>query len=168
MHSRGPAIFKLQESVVFMEKIASFKVDHSALKPGIYLSRVDGDVITLDIRFVKPNTPPFLSNAVIHTIEHLFASYVRNSPFSGGIIYFGPMGCRTGFYFLTRGISHKDTIWLTKKALDFIAQYSGPIPGAAEKECGNYLEHDLEGAKKAAFAFLKTVKGWDESMLSYP
>jgi len=150
-----------------MEKIASFKVDHTIVLPGIYLSRVDKDINTYDIRFVKPNTPPFLDYAVIHTIEHLFATYVRNSAFSEGIVYFGPMGCRTGFYFITRGISHKDAISLTKDALAFIKGYSGEIPGSAEKECGNFLEHDLEGAKKAAAGFLEKIKGWDETMIYY-
>lgn len=86
-----------------MERIASFTVDHDKLLPGMYLSRKDGDVATYDLRFVKPNTPPFLEVPAIHTIEHLFATYARNSPLKDGVIYFGPMGCRTGFYFLVRG-----------------------------------------------------------------
>jgi S-ribosylhomocysteine lyase len=150
-----------------MEKIASFQVDHKSLMPGMYLSRVDKDIITYDIRFIKPNTPPFLDYAVIHTIEHLFAIYVRNSSFSEGIIYFGPMGCRTGFYFITRGISHKDAISLTKSGLSFIAEYSGPIPGSTEQECGNYSEHDLEGARKAASAQLEIMKNWNENSINY-
>ena len=141
-----------------MNKIESFKVDHTRLMPGMYISRTDGDIITYDIRFVRPNTPPFLENAVIHTIEHLFATYVRNSPFGGGIIYFGPMGCRTGFYFITRGISHEDAIELTRNALAFIADYRGDIPGSAEPECGNYKEHNLEPpayARRPSLPFLR-------------
>ena len=87
-----------------MEKIASFQVDHTRLTPGMYTSRTDGDVVTYDVRFIKPNTPPYLDPPVFHTIEHLVATYVRNSSHKDGVIYFGPMGCRTGFYFLTRGI----------------------------------------------------------------
>ena len=90
-----------------MEKIASFMVDHTKLEPGIYLSREDRGVITYDLRFIKPNTPPFLSNKALHTIEHLCATYLRNSKFSENVIYFGPMGCRTGFYLLTLGLTHK-------------------------------------------------------------
>ena len=85
-----------------MEKIASFQVDHTRLTPGMYTSRTDGDVVTYDVRFIKPNTPPYLDPPVLHTIEHLVATYVRNSSHKDGVIYFGPMGCRTGFYFLTR------------------------------------------------------------------
>ena len=150
-----------------MEKIASFQVDHTDLMPGMYLSRTDGDISTYDLRFVRPNTPPFLENGVMHTIEHLFVTYVRNSPAKDGIVYFGPMGCRTGFYFLTRGISHKDAVTLTKEALLYIADYSGKIPGTSAEECGNYLEHDLEGARSCAKAEFEILKGWDESLLSY-
>ena len=98
-----------------MKRIKSFEIDHTCLTPGLYLSRKDGDVTTYDLRFVRPNTPPFLKNGVMHTIEHLFATYVRNSPLAEHVVYFGPMGCRTGFYFLTgstvvyRGIRGGDT-----------------------------------------------------------
>lgn len=112
-----------------MKRIASFEVDHTTLTPGLYLSRADGDVTTYDLRFVRPNTPPFLPNAVMHTIEHLFATYVRNSTLSEGVIYFGPMGCRTGFYFLTRGLSHRQVIGLTREALAFIAAFGGGDSG---------------------------------------
>ena len=114
-----------------MKRIASFEVDHTTLTPGLYLSRADGDVTTYDLRFVRPNTPPFLPNAVMHTIEHLFATYVRNSTLSEGVIYFGPMGCRTGFYFLTRGLSHRQVIGLTREALAFIAGEALPREGEA-------------------------------------
>ena len=93
-----------------MDRIASFCINHDTLVPGMYLSRVDGDVNTYDLRFVRPNTPPYLPTDAMHTIEHLVATYVRNSAHKDGIIYFGPMGCRTGFYFLTRGIPHADAI----------------------------------------------------------
>lgn len=150
-----------------MDKIASFQVDHTHLMPGMYLSRIDGDVITYDLRFIRPNTPPFLETPVIHTIEHLFATYVRNSQFAHGIIYFGPMGCRTGFYFITRGLSHADVIALTKETLAFIAQFEGEIPGTAEAECGNYREHNLPGARIAAANMLSVLENWDENQLQY-
>ncbi len=150
-----------------MEKIASFCVDHDRLVPGIYLSRIDGDVVTYDIRMRYPNRPPFLENAAMHTIEHLFATFARNSEYKDQIIYFGPMGCRTGFYFLTRGMSHEEVIRLIQKIFAEIAEYSGEIPGCTSKECGNYLEHDLEGAKKEAKKFLPVIEGWTPEKLAY-
>ncbi|MDD3833156.1 MAG: S-ribosylhomocysteine lyase [Oscillospiraceae bacterium] len=151
-----------------MNKIASFQVDHTNLLPGMYLSRTDGDIITYDLRFIRPNTPPFLENGTLHTIEHLFATYIRNSPLKDGIIYFGPMGCRTGFYLITRGISHADAIDITKKALNFIADYNGDIPGAAEEECGNYLEHNLDDARKKSKIQLEVLENWKDILLDYP
>lgn len=152
-----------------MEKIASFQVDHTRLEPGMYLSRVDGDVVTYDLRFVKPNTPPFLEVPAMHTIEHLFATFVRNSSLKDGIIYFGPMGCRTGFYFLVDGrvVSHEQAISLTKEALAFIAGYEGEIPGTTAVECGNYLEHDLPKAREYAQMMASIISQWREELLSY-
>jgi len=133
-----------------MKRIASFEIDHNTLTEGVYLSREDGDIRTWDIRFVRPNTPPFLEMPAVHTIEHLFATYVRNSAFSEQIIYFGPMGCRTGFYFLTRHMSDDDVLALIKDTLAFIADFDGDIPGASAVECGNWKEHDLVTAKRYA------------------
>lgn len=150
-----------------MEKIASFCIDHNKLLPGIYISRIDGDIVTYDIRMRKPNVPPFLANAVLHTIEHLFATFARNGECREQVIYFGPMGCRTGFYFLVRNMDHKKVIRLIKDAFAFIADFEGMIPGATAKECGNYLEHDLEGARKEAREFLPKIEGWNEEKLRY-
>lgn len=150
-----------------MERIASFCVDHTKLMPGIYTSRIDGDIVTYDIRMRRPNIPPFLPNASMHTIEHLFATFVRNSAYKDHIVYFGPMGCRTGFYFLTRALSHPSAIQLMKDAFAFIADFEGEIPGAAAAECGNYLEHDLAGAKKEAQDFLTVIADWNEEKLRY-
>lgn len=150
-----------------MERIASFCVDHNTLTPGIYISRVDGDIVTYDIRMRKPNVPPYLENAAIHTMEHLFATYARNSRWKDHVIYFGPMGCRTGFYFLVRNLAHPDAIALMQDAFRFIADYTGEIPGAAAAECGNYLEHDLSGAKREASLFLPVIQGWKEENLQY-
>ena len=151
-----------------MKRIASFEIDHTRLYPGLFLSRTDGDVTTYDLRFVRPNTPPFLTNGVLHTIEHLFATFVRNSPWGQQVVYFGPMGCRTGFYFLTRGLAHKEAIGLTREALRFIAAYEGEIPGATEAECGNYREHDLEGAKREAARMAEVLRDWTPDRLVYP
>ena len=112
-----------------MKRIASFTVNHNTLNPGVYISRIDGDITTYDMRFVKPNTPPFLPNPVMHTIEHLFATYARNSEFADNVIYFGPMGCRTGFYFLTKDLPHESALKIIKDAFKFIADFSGEIPG---------------------------------------
>ena len=151
-----------------MKTIESFRINHDTLVPGLYTSRVDGDVVTYDLRFVHPNTPPFLEVAAMHTLEHLFATYVRNSRYEDHIIYFGPMGCRTGFYFLTRGMTEEQVIALTQETLAFIAAYEGEIPGATKRECGNYLEHDLDGARAYAAAQVKALADWTPTRLAYP
>ena len=145
-----------------MKQIKSFQINHDTLTEGLYVSRTDGDVVTYDLRFIRPNTPPFLETAAMHTIEHLFATYVRSSQFENNIIYFGPMGCRTGFYFLTRGMSHADVIALTQETLAFIANFDGAVPGATRVECGNYLEHDLPTAKRYAAAQANHLINWTE------
>ena len=142
-----------------MKTIESFLVDHTVLTAGIYLSRVDGDAVTYDLRLKRPNVEKVLDNAPIHTIEHLFATYVRNSKYSESIIYFGPMGCRTGFYFIVRdNMSHETVVSLVKEAFNFIAVYDGEIPGVSAKECGNYLDHDLDGAKREAAIYADAIK----------
>lgn len=151
-----------------MKTIQSFRINHDTLTPGLYISRVDGDVTTYDLRFVYPNKPPFLEVAAMHTLEHLFATYVRNSAFEHQIIYFGPMGCRTGFYFLTRGMQAEDVIALTQETLAFIADYTGDIPGATRIECGNYLEHDLAGARAYAARQAAVLRDWTVDKLTYP
>ena len=150
-----------------MQRIKSFQIEHNTLHPGLYISRVDGDITTYDLRFIRPNTPPFLSTPSMHTIEHLFATYVRNSPQKDEVIYFGPMGCRTGFYFLVRHIPPQQVIALVQQALAFIADYTGEIPGTTPAECGNYKEHDLETAKKDAAAMKKVLEQWQENQLDY-
>ncbi|ADU27014.1 S-ribosylhomocysteine lyase [Ethanoligenens harbinense] len=150
-----------------MEKIASFQVDHDTLKKGMYISRIDGDIITYDLRFKVPNAGDYLDNAAIHTFEHLFATYVRNTAFSDKIIYFGPMGCRTGFYFITRGLPHETAIDLTRKALQFVLDFEGTIPGSARSECGNYLNHDLVGAQREAGIYLDVMRQVTPASLRY-
>ena len=137
-----------------MEKITSFTIDHIKLQPGLYVSRKDkvgeSTVTTFDLRFTSPNEEPVLNTAELHAIEHLAATYLRNSEFKDSIIYFGPMGCRTGCYLLTKGMRDEDVLTLLKKTFRFIADYEGDIPGASAIECGNWLDHDLIGAKREA------------------
>lgn len=152
-----------------MEKIASFRIDHTILPKGMYISRVDGDIITYDIRTRRPNKEEVMTNGAIHTFEHLFATYSRNSKVADDVIYFGPMGCRTGFYFLVRNnVSHSEAIKLTVDALEFIKDYEGEVPGVSERECGNWKDHDLEGAKREAAMMYEVIKDWKPANLYYP
>ena len=145
-----------------MEKIASFTVNHLTLLPGIYVSRQDtvGEtkVTTFDLRMTRPNFEPVMNTAEMHAIEHLGATFLRNhKDYKDLTIYFGPMGCRTGFYFLVRDMSQEDAIRLTQEAFAFIAAYEGEIPGVSAAECGNYRDHSLEGAKKEAVDTINEV-----------
>ena len=152
-----------------MEKIASFTIDHTILPKGMYLSRVDANTVTYDIRTRRPNVEDVMENSSIHTLEHLFATYVRNSIHKDNIVYFGPMGCRTGFYFITTdAVSKSDAVELTKSALAFCAEFVGEIPGVSAKECGNYRDHNLEGAKKEATEMCKVLENWNAEKLEYP
>lgn len=151
-----------------MKTIASFTVNHDILEKGMYLSRIDGDVVTYDIRMKKPNGGDYLSNGALHTFEHLFATYARNSRFSGSVIYVGPMGCRTGFYFLLRdSVSQEDAIALVQESFAFLRDFEGEIPGSKRWECGNYREHDLPGAKAVAADMLQVLAGWRPEQLKY-
>lgn len=151
-----------------MDRIASFCIDHDKLVPGIYISRIDGDIVTYDIRMRRPNVPPFLENAALHTLEHLFATFARNSQWKDQVIYFGPMGCRTGCYFLVRDMKETDVIQLVQQVFQQIADFEGKVPGTTAAECGNYLEHDLSGAKREARDFLPEIASWKEENLKYP
>ena len=156
-----------------MEKITSFTIDHIRLQPGLYVSRKDKvgveTVTTFDLRLTSPNEEPVMNTAEMHTIEHLAATYLRNEPnWKERVLYFGPMGCRTGFYFLTRGISHADAIRLMREALAFTAAYEGAIPGASAVECGNWLEHDLPEARRWAGEMLPVLENYTEAQLIYP
>ena len=159
-----------------MEKIASFKIDHTRLLRGIYVSHKDyleGGVVitTFDIRMKEPNREPVLHNGAIHTIEHLAATYLRNDPeWKDRIIYWGPMGCLTGNYLLLRGdYASKDIVELMKRTFRFVADFEGEIPGAAAKDCGNYLLHDLPMARLEARKYLEEVlEQITEANLVYP
>ena len=151
-----------------MQKIASFTVDHDKLGKGMYTSRVDGDVITYDIRMKIPNGGDYLNNGALHTFEHLFATYARNSALSDQVLYVGPMGCRTGFYLLVRdAVSQEEAIRLVQDTFRFVEGFEGEIPGSQRKECGNYLEHDLPGAKKVARDMISVSAGWSRENLKY-
>ena len=156
-----------------MDKIASFTVNHLKLLPGVYVSRRDtaGDarITTFDIRMTRPNHEPVMNTAEIHTIEHLGATFLRNHKvYKDRVLYFGPMGCRTGFYFLVSGMEHQDVIALIQDIFRRISVFSEPVPGAAcSAECGNYLEHDLPGAREWAAAFVPVIAAWTPEKLRY-
>lgn len=150
-----------------MKTIQSFTVDHDVLERGVYISRIDGDVTTYDLRFVKPNSPPFLPTPAMHTIEHLFATYARNAELSDHVVYFGPMGCRTGFYFLTTGLSHEQALQLIKDTTARCMNHEGDIPGNSKKECGNYLEHDLPSAIEHLRAYYEVIKDKKVTDMTY-
>ncbi|NLP26394.1 MAG: S-ribosylhomocysteine lyase [Clostridiales bacterium] len=150
-----------------MEKIASFQVDHRYIGVGMYISRVDTDIITYDIRMVKPNGGEYLETSAMHTIEHLFATFARNTEYKDRVVYVGPMGCRTGFYLLLRGMTHDEAIKLVRDSFSFISTYEGEIPGSSEIECGNYKEHDLEGAKASIEELLIKIEEYKAEMLDY-
>ena len=146
-----------------MKKITSFTIDHSRLHPGLYVSRKDmaGDTVitTFDIRMTSPNDEPVMNTAEVHTIEHLGATFLRNhEAFSDKVLYFGPMGCRTGFYLLLTGdYTSADIVPLMKEMFEFIADYEGEIPGASPKDCGNYLDMNLPMARWLAARYLREV-----------
>lgn len=154
-----------------MKTIQSFTINHDILEKGMYTSRVDGDAVTYDIRMKKPNNPEndYLSPAAAHTFEHLFATYVRNSSRSDEIIYVGPMGCLTGFYFVVRdSLSPADAIRLVQECFAFIRTFEGEIPGSKQIECGNYRMHDLSGAREIAADMCSVLAKWTPECLVYP
>ena len=146
-----------------MEKITSFTINHLALLPGVYVSRKDyaGDTVitTFDIRMTRPNYEPVMNTAEVHTIEHLGATFLRNhKEFGSKTIYFGPMGCRTGFYLLLAGdYESEDIISLLREMFEFVCHFEGEIPGAAPEACGNYLDQNLPMAKYLAEKYLDHV-----------
>ena len=151
-----------------MKKIASFTVNHDTITRGMYVSRVDGDVVTYDIRMKLPNGGDYLENKAMHTFEHLFATYARNGGLAQQVIYIGPMGCRTGFYLLMRDtVTREQVLELVKESFAFIARFEGEIPGSQPIECGNYLEHDLAGANAVAADMLQVLENWSAAKMDY-
>ncbi len=158
-----------------MEKIASFTINHDLLEPGIYVSRKDKigkeTITTFDLRMTAPNREPVMNTAEMHTIEHLGATYLRNDPeWNEKTIYFGPMGCRTGFYVLFAGdLTSRDIAPVITKMYEFIRDFKGEIPGAAPRDCGNYLDQNLGMANWLAKRYLdNTLYGIDDAHLVYP
>ena len=155
-----------------MDKITSFTIDHLKLLPGVYVSRKDrvGDqvITTFDIRMTRPNYEPVMNTAEVHTIEHLAATWLRNNDeWKDRVLYFGPMGCRTGFYLLTRGLTPAQALELTVDSFRFMAAFEGDIPGASEVECGNYRDMDLPAAKAEAAAMLPVLEALTADQLHY-
>ena len=152
-----------------MERIASFTVDHNKLRPGLYLSRRDGDIITFDLRFKTPNTGDLLSNSEMHSAEHLTATLLRNSEDREAVIYFGPMGCQTGFYFLfdNRLLSCEGAIELLKEVFDAAADFDGEMPGKSPAECGNYVNLDVETGRAVCRFYAELIRDWTVEKLAY-
>ena len=151
-----------------MERIASFCVDHTRLKRGLYVSRKDGDVITYDLRMCRPNQDPPASTGALHALEHLGATWLRNSSRKDEVIYFGPMGCRTGFYLLLRdSVSRAEALELVRACTAFCAAFEGEIPGATAVECGNYTDMDLPAAKALAARYAADLAPLTEQDLTY-
>lgn len=148
-------------------KITSFTVDHTKIVPGIYVSRIDGDITTFDLRFRRPNAGDYISNIAMHSLEHMFATYVRNSEIGADVIYFGPMGCQTGFYLLTRNVDNGTVLSVTKEVLRLIISHDSGMFGASEIECGNYKNLSVESAKAEAALFLDVLEK-SENTFEYP
>lgn len=158
-----------------MKKIASFTINHLKLEPGIYVSRRDyiGSEVatTFDIRMTRPNYEPVMNTAEVHTLEHLGATFLRNhEKYSDKVIYFGPMGCRTGFYLILAGnLESKYIVDLVTEMYEFMSEFEGDVPGASARDCGNYLDMNLPMAKYVAKRFLdNTLRNIDEKHLVYP
>lgn len=157
-----------------MEKITSFTIDHIRLQPGVYVSRKDpvGDstVTTFDLRITSPNEEPVMNTAEIHTIEHLAATFLRNhAQWKDRVLYFGPMGCRTGFYLLMKGdLSSEEIVPLVRECFTFVLSYEGEIPGASAKDCGNYLDMNLPAAKYWAKRYTALLENITKDRLYYP
>lgn len=157
-----------------MEKIASFTVNHLTLLPGVYVSRVDRigaeAVTTFDLRMTAPNREPVMNTAEVHTIEHLGATFLRNEPrWKDRVIYFGPMGCRTGFYLLLAGdYSSREVLPLVTECFRFIRDYRDAVPGASPKDCGNYLDMNLPMANYWGAKYVGVLENADETRLNYP
>ena len=157
-----------------MEKIASFTIDHLRLRPGLYVSRKDRigaeNVTTFDLRITAPNIEPVMNTAEVHAMEHLGATYLRNDPvWKDRVVYFGPMGCRTGFYLLLSGdLASEDVLSLVADTFRFIRDFSGEIPGASAKDCGNYLDMNLPMAQFYARRYVSVLETAAPETLRYP
>ena len=152
-----------------MEKIASFTVDHTKLLPGLYLSRRDGEITTFDLRFKRPNTGDLLTNSEMHSAEHLIATLLRNSPEKDAVIYFGPMGCQTGFYFLfdSRRLTDAEAIGLLQRVFTAAASYDDAMPGSSAIECGNFANLSVREGRRICAFYAGVIANWTEDQLAY-
>lgn len=150
-----------------IQKIASFTVDHNTLLPGIYVSRVDGDVVTYDLRTRLPNSDDLMDHSTMHTFEHLFATYVRNSSIGKDVLYFGPMGCQTGFYLLVRGADNGSVLQTVKDVLARILAHEGEVFGNSATECGNYRTLCLAKGQAEAARYLAVLNQKEEWSFCY-
>lgn len=150
-----------------IKRIASFSVNHDFIKEGIYISRIDGDITSYDLRTRIPNAGDYMDNVTMHSVEHMFASYVRSSRIGGDVIYFGPMGCRTGFYLLVRSADNALTLETVKETLRKIISHEGEIFGNTREECGNYRELDMESARVECRRYLSVLES-SEWSFEYP
>ncbi len=152
-----------------MERIASFQVDHNKLVPGMYLSRRDGEVVTFDLRFKKPNTGDLLTNAEMHSVEHIIATLLRNGRAKDAVIYFGPMGCQTGFYFLYDGrkLAEAEAVELLKETFAAGAAFEGDMPGKSPVECGNYINLEISLAREQCAFYSEVIREWTAERLAY-
>ena len=152
-----------------MNRIKSFKINHNVLTPAFSISREDGDVITYDLRTRKPNAGDYMDNATMHSLEHMFATYVRNSEMSEDVVYFGPMGCQTGFYLLVRDRrSPKEVFEMTQKVLRQTIDHEGEVFGASAVECGHYENLSIDAAKKEAAYYLGVLEAQTNLAFTYP
>ena len=150
-----------------IKKITSFTVDHRYITPGIYVSRIDGDVITYDMRTRRPNCGDYMDNVTMHSFEHMFATYVRNSSIANDVLYFGPMGCQTGFYLLVRDAENANVLSVVIETLEKIISHDGKMFGESEIECGNYRSLSVDAAKEEARKYLADLKS-AQSLFEYP
>ena len=142
------------------QKIESFKIDHNKLNRGIYVSRTDGDIVTYDLRTRKPNMGDFMDNATMHSVEHMIATYIRSSSIGQDIIYFGPMGCQTGFYLLVRKGNNDEVLAVVKETLQKVISHEGEVFGASQIECGNYKNLDITLAKEECRKYLEVLESY--------
>ena len=146
-----------------VRRIASFSVNHDFVDEGIYVSRIDGDITSYDLRTRKPNAGDYMDNVTMHSVEHMFATYVRNSSIGDRVIYFGPMGCRTGFYLLVRDAENSEVLSVVKETLGKIINHVGDVFGKSREECGNYLELDMESCRIEAKRYLSALNSREQS-----
>ena len=144
-------------------RIASFSINHDKLLPGIYVSRVDGDITTYDLRHRRPNTDDLIDNSTLHSLEHMFATYIRNGALRDQIIYYGPMGCQTGFYLLVRNADNQTVLREVRATCERILAHEGPVFGAASRECGNYRNLSLAAAKAEAQRYLAELDAREQT-----